>query len=142
VTEHTPYPENVPGDFYVEDGCCTMCEMPFAVAPDLFGEAQNSAGCEHCFVKRQPRTPAELGRMVDAIMCAELQCIRYRGSNRLLQLRLIEVGEGVICDGLPPDLQAEVGRDEADRQRRWQERQRSQAAGRRPPASRPWWRFW
>ena len=33
MEEHTPNPANVPGDFYVQDGCCTMCEVPFAEAP-------------------------------------------------------------------------------------------------------------
>ena len=144
VPEHTPHPANLPGDFYVEDGCCTMCEVPFAEAPDLFGTAQDPKGYPHCFVKRQPETPAELDQMVSTIRCAELQCIRYRGSDRLIQLRLIGDGEGVICDGLPPDLQPEADRREAERQRQWQEYQRAQqaAAGQPPARPRPWWRFW
>ena len=123
MAEHTPHPANVPGDFYVEDGCCTMCEVPFAEAPGLFGTVQDPKGYPHCFVNRQPRTPAELEQMLSAVRCAELQCIRYRGADRLIQLRLVSDGEGAICDGLPPDLQ--------------------QAAGGRPrPRRRPWWRFW
>jgi hypothetical protein len=143
VAEHIPHPANVPGDFYVEDGCCTMCEVPFAEAPELFGTVHDPKGYPHCFVKRQPATPAELDQMVSAIRCAELQCIRYRGVDRLIQLRLVGDGEGVICDGLPADLQAEADRREAERQRWWQEHQQSQqAAGGQPPPPRPWWRFW
>jgi hypothetical protein len=143
VAELKPHPANVPGEFYVVDGCCTLCEVPFAEAPDLFGTVQDPKGYLHCFVKRQPETPAELDQMVSAIRCAELQCIRYRGSDRLIQLRLVSEGEGGICDGLPADLQAEAGRREAERQRRFQEYQQSQrAAGGQHPPRRPWWRFW
>jgi hypothetical protein len=82
-----------------------MCEVPFAEAPGLFGTSQDPKGYPHCFVKRQPESPIELEQMVRAIRCAELQCIRYRGTDRLLQLRLVEMGEGAVCDRLPPDLQ-------------------------------------
>ena len=126
MEERTPNPANVPGDFYVEDGCCTMCEVPFTEAPDLFGTFQDPKGYESCYVKRQPESPAELDQMVSAIRFAELKCIRYRGTEQLIQLRLIGDGAGGICDGLPPELQQEVDRREAERQRR----------------CRPWWRFW
>jgi hypothetical protein len=105
MAKHQPHPANVPGDFYVEDGCCTMCEVPFAEAPELFGTVQDPKGYPHCFVKRQPESPVELEQMLSAVRCAELKCIRYRGSDRVLQLRLIGDGEGEICDGLPADLQ-------------------------------------
>ncbi len=131
MTEHIPYPTNVPGEFYVEDGCCTMCEVPFAEAPNLFGTAEDPNGYSHCYVKRQPESPQELDQMVRAIRFAELQCIRYRGADRLIQLRLIGVGEGKICDGLPLDLQQQaVARHE--------HLAKSEYASSR----RPWWRFW
>jgi hypothetical protein len=101
MTQHLPHPANVPGDFYVEDGCCTMCEVPFSEAHDLFGISRYPI---HCFVKRQPETPAEVDQMVRAIQFAELKCIRYRGTDRLLQLRLVETGEGETCDNLPVEL--------------------------------------
>lgn len=103
MSERIPHPANVPGDFYVEDGCCTMCEVPFAEAAALFGTAQDPKGYPHCYVKRQPESPTELAQMVSAIRCAELQCIRYRGTDRLIQLRLVEIREGAVCDSLPPD---------------------------------------
>lgn len=137
MAEHTPHPSNALGDFYVEDGCCTMCEVPLVEAPDLFGVFEDLSGHSHCFVKRQPETPAELDQMVSAVRCADLQCIRYRGSDRLIQLRLVEDGEGVVCDGLPADLQAEADRREAERQRRWQEYQRSHQAPGDPPPPQP-----
>jgi hypothetical protein len=144
MTEHKPHPANVPGDFYVKDGCCTMCEVPFAEAPNLFGATHDPRGYTHCFVRRQPEAPAELDQMVSAIRCAELQCIRYRGTDRLVQLRLVGVGEGIICDGLPSDLQEKANQQEAERQREWLEFQKTQPSDRsQPPDSRrPWWRFW
>src|SRR5439155_2532467 len=90
MAEHRPHPANVPGDYYVEDGCCTMCLVPFTEAPELFGECQDPKGYPHCFVKRQPETPDELTKMLSTIRCAELMCIRYRGTDRRIQLKLVE----------------------------------------------------
>ena len=35
-TNRTSYRLNVIGPFYVEDGCCTLCAVPDAIAPELF----------------------------------------------------------------------------------------------------------
>jgi hypothetical protein len=120
MSEHKPHAANVPGDFYVEDGCCTMCEVPFAEAPELFGTCQDPKGYPHCFVKRQPETPHEIIRMLSAVRCAELMCIRYRGTDRRIQLQLLEADSGSVCDKLPPDLQRRADDQEATRKRRWQ----------------------
>lgn len=109
MAERKPHPANEPGEFYVEDGCCTMCEAPFAQAPDLFGVCQDSRGYPHCFVRRQPVTPGELDQMVSAIQVAELQCIRYRGGDRAIQLRLVQGGDAGTCDHLPAGLELGVG---------------------------------
>lgn len=137
MREHTPHPANVPGDFYVEEGCCTMCLVPFAEAPELFGEVQDPKGYPHCFVKRQPETPAELTRMLRTIRCAELMCIRYRGTERRIQLELVEADFGEVCDNLPPDLQQRVD-EEASRQKETQPAASRSSA--RP--KKAWWRFW
>jgi hypothetical protein len=115
-----PHPANVSGDFYVEDGCCTLCEVPFSEAANLFGWWPNPDSPEHCFVKRQPQNSAEVDQMVMAIRCAELQCIHYRGSDRELQSRLVNIGEGMICDNLPPDLRSKAERIEVEKLRRYQ----------------------
>jgi hypothetical protein len=100
-----PHPANVPGDFYVEDGCCTMCTLPFAEAPDLIGEARDPSGeYFHCFVKRQPQSQLETEQMLSAIAVAELKCFRYRGIDRQIMSRLVETDEGDVCDNLPEDL--------------------------------------
>jgi hypothetical protein len=102
VAELKPHPANVPGDFYVVDGCCTMCEIPFSEAPDLFGRFQEPEGCQHCYVQQQPERPAEVDAMIRAIQCAELLCIRYRGTDKVILDRLETAGESGICDALPP----------------------------------------
>ena len=84
MSDSTPYPENVPGDFYVAKDCCTMCDMPFVVAKDLFGKA----GEDHCYVKKQPTTADELRRMIDAAESADLGCIRYKGNDPKILQRL------------------------------------------------------
>ena len=116
-----------------------MCEVPFASAPELFGTVQDPKGYPHCYVKRQPATQAELDGMLMAVKCAELECIRYRGSDRLIQLELVQADLGIVCDGLPADLQAEADRCEVERQRRWLEHLRSQHAlgDTRPTPPRP-----
>lgn len=104
---YIPHPANVPGDFYVEDGCCTMCEVPFIDAPELFGVVQDPKGYPHCFVKRQPGSEVELDRMVSAIRHAEFKCIRYRGTDRRIHLKLIAIGEHAACDN--PILDSDPG---------------------------------
>ena len=96
-----PHPANVPGDYYVEDGCCTMCMLPFNEAPGLIGETSDPRGYSHCFVKRQPRSEREIEQMISAIQVAELRCIRYRGNDVNVLSRLVEVGEAQACDVLP-----------------------------------------
>ncbi|MFO1094028.1 MAG: hypothetical protein U0992_12060 [Planctomycetaceae bacterium] len=123
MSEPRPHPANVPGDFYVEDGCCTMCEVPFTHAPELFGECQDPKGYVHCYVKRQPQNSSELASMLEVIQCAELECIRYRGGDRQIQLELVNREEGNICDNLALDLRERVNAQKLKR-------------------NRPWWKFW
>lgn len=130
MPEPKPHPANVPGDFYVEDGCCTMCLAPFEKAPELFGEIQDPKGYPHCYVKRQPESSSELAKMLSAIRCAELMCIRYRGDDRRIQLTLIEADSGRVCDNLPPDLQRQADDQEANQIRRLKR------------LAKPWWKFW
>lgn len=98
--------ENAPGDFYVEDGCCLTCAVPFTVAPDMF--AWSSDGNEQCIVCRQPSTPEDLDRMLAAFRVADMGCIRYKGSERPILMRLVAAKEHAQCDDLPPDLLVEA----------------------------------
>lgn len=85
-----PHPANVPGPFYVEDGCCISCGVWEEVAPDLLSWLDDTDDkYSHCFVKRQPETDAEFERMMDAMMVGEADCIRVHAckSEWLTRLR-------------------------------------------------------
>ena len=112
-----PYPENVDGDFYVKQNCCTMCDVPMVEAPELFTYAIGEDGePDHCYVFRQPSNDAEITDMLSVIQGAEFRCVRYRGSDPDLLQRLIDLGESDVCDAIP------------------------QTDDSHP--SKPWWCFW
>jgi hypothetical protein len=96
------YRLNVEGDFYVVDGCCTLCGVPGITAPELFGgfnpDGTVPPDVDHCWVKRQPRSDAELNAMVETMARQELQCIRYRGTDSRIVDRLRDIGEGDQVD--------------------------------------------
>jgi hypothetical protein len=79
--KNKPHPRNAPGDFYVEDGCCTTCDVPFYYAPDLFKYDNTET---HCFVSKQPANEAENYQIIKALWASELECIRYRTCLQLI----------------------------------------------------------
>ena len=81
----SPHPANVPGQFYVEDGCCMTCGVPNDIAPDLFDWVE---GENHCFVKKQPSKPAEFDRMFEAMNGMEAYCIRAKFADPEFYARL------------------------------------------------------
>lgn len=98
TNERKPHPQNVAGDFYVQDECCTLCDIPRTEAPELFALTENE---DHCFVSRQPQTEDEISQMLSAIACAELKCIHYRGRDPAIISRLSAMGEMDVCDSTP-----------------------------------------
>ena len=104
MTDIKPHPLNAPGDFYVEDGCCTACEVPFTEAPSQFKYDDTS----HCYICRQPSTVEETEGMLNAIACADLQCIRYRGSDNQIFDRLAALGEVEVCDNPPAGFRPRI----------------------------------
>jgi hypothetical protein len=90
-----PHASNVPGPFYVVDGCCTTCGVPemasrnFQFGPD-----------GHCYVSKQP-DQSELDQVLRVVRTQELGCIRYRGSDLVVLRRLAEAGESAQCDAPP-----------------------------------------
>jgi hypothetical protein len=92
---------NVPGDFYVVNGCCTGCEVPFREAPGHF--EMDSDG--HCYVCKQPVTPADVDGMIQAVSVAEVNCIRYAGSDPVVLRKLTSIGEQDQCDMLSTENQ-------------------------------------
>lgn len=59
--------------------------------------------------------------MIMAIRVAELQCIHYSGNDLVIQTQLVELGEGMVCDNLPPDLRRKAQRMESEKLRRWRQ---------------------
>jgi ferredoxin len=94
---YRPYPKNVPGSFYVVDGCCIACAIPQGEAPDHFAFDQDG----HCYIKKQPCTQTEIDRMLQAMWSAELDCIRYCGRDSNVFQRLGAMGKPHLCD-FPP----------------------------------------
>jgi hypothetical protein len=80
-----PHPANVPGPFYVENGCCMSCAVPESVAPELFGWLEDEP---HCYVKRQPESPEEMAQMLEAMCSSEADCIRARSCSPEFLLEL------------------------------------------------------
>lgn len=99
-TRRIPFSENMQGDFYVEKGCCTSCGMPSTVAPELFSYAPDG----HCYVSRQPSNAIEIRKMIEAFEVQDIGCMRYKGKNRVVQIKLVALGEGDQCDELDQEL--------------------------------------
>jgi hypothetical protein len=91
------HPQNVAGPFYVEDGCCLTCTVPFEAAPGLF--SWNEAH-DHCFVSRQPSTDDEVRQMLEAVANSGEACIRYRGDAPEVVRALARRGDAHLWD--PP----------------------------------------
>ena len=98
-----PYPKNVPGPFYVENACCITCGIPTEEAPEVFAWDHNGEFDSHCFVHCQPQTPEAISKGLKAIKHAEIDCIRYRGSDPAIKQRLVEQGSEDNID--PPPTQ-------------------------------------
>lgn len=92
-----PHPANVPGTFYVEDGCCISCGVWKDVAPDLLAWIPDGS-YSHCYVARQPQTEEEFARMVDAMNVGEVDCIRARNCRTDWAERLRRAGLGHQID--------------------------------------------
>ena len=114
MSKVVPHALNVPGDFYVEDGCCTSCEMPFQEAPGHF--KYDDGG--HCYVCKQPSTEEETAQMVSAVSVSELSCIRYAGHDPSVLKALVELNESGQCDALANESSP------------------------RPAPRKVWWAFW
>lgn len=95
MPSRTPHPLNVAGAFYVESGCCLLCDLPRAVAPELF---RYTASGDHCYIHRQPKTPAEKQKMIEVLKHQDLDCIRCRSCDPRLLKQLREHGLEEACD--------------------------------------------
>lgn len=87
------YKLNAPGDFYVEDGACISCGMPFHESPDLIGEDTSDDIGYHCYFKRQPSNNTEIK---DAIHAMEVSCcgaLHYSGADEKVIKMIVAAGE-------------------------------------------------
>lgn len=94
--------------FYIEAGCCLLCGVPEAIAPELF-----RTGHEHCHFLRQPCSPAEIDKTIEAMRSSEVDCIRYGGSDGSLLKRIGEAGLASLADdpqvaAFPPQVRDRV----------------------------------
>ena len=72
-----PHPANVPGDFYVAQGCCLACGVWETEAPGLLDWLEEGE-FPSCYVARQPETDAEFRQMMRAMQVNEVDCLRVR----------------------------------------------------------------
>lgn len=79
MTKLAPHPMNAKGDFYVENQCCTGCDLPSAEAPEMFKYEG-----DHCYVCRQPETKEEVVKILNAMEIQDLDCIQYKGKNKAI----------------------------------------------------------
>src|SRR5438477_9671707 len=89
-------PQNAPGDFYVQAGCCTKCCMVHGEAPNLLNDP--SQPFEECYFRRQPQTPQEFEQAVAAICVSEVCALRYAGCDPQILRKLHEHGLAGQCD--------------------------------------------
>ncbi len=96
------YPENVKGDFYVENQVCITCGAPEAEAPDLIEHSKLEYG--HCYFKKQPATADELDRAISAMQVSCIAGVRYGGKDKAILKRLYDLGLQADCDYKLDDL--------------------------------------
>jgi 4Fe-4S single cluster domain of Ferredoxin I len=82
------FPKNVPGPFYVANEQCLACGTPEQEAPDLM-ESDEQTG--HCYFKKQPTTPEELERAVQAVQVSCCGAVLYSGNDPAILRRLKEL---------------------------------------------------
>jgi hypothetical protein len=55
-------------------------------------------------VSQQPTNAIEVRNMIEAFEVQDIGCIRYKGKNRVVQIKLVALGEGDQCDELDQEL--------------------------------------
>jgi hypothetical protein len=92
-------PENAPGDFYVQADCCTSCCLVHEDAPDLLNDPAEPF--RECYFRRQPQTPEEIDRAINAICVSEMAALRYGGTDPVIIAKMRERGVADQCDHTP-----------------------------------------
>ena len=82
----------------MQEGCCTACGVPQAIAPELVGwTGEKAPSC--CWI-RQPESQEEVDRAIKIIQAQELGCHRYAGNDPAILERLPREE----CDFLCPEM--------------------------------------
>ena len=79
---------------------CLICMAPEHEAPDLMGffdGDQAGAANSHCYFKKQPQTPEETERAINAVRAACCGALRYGGDDQRLIDRLLAAGVDADC---------------------------------------------
>jgi hypothetical protein len=97
LTYKGQYPLNR-GDFYTENGSCTVCGAPQAEAPDLIEHAKVDG---HCYFRRQPVTETDIDQAIAAMQVSCVGALRYGGTDEGILKRLYENGMAELCDNKP-----------------------------------------
>lgn len=92
-------PENAPGDFYVQADLCTQCCLPHGEAPELLNDPKQPF--RECYFRRQPQTPAEVNRAINAISVSEMCALRYAGNDPAILDKLRARNLAAQCDQTP-----------------------------------------
>ena len=82
------FPKNVSGPFYVANEQCLACGAPEQEAPDLMASDEQTG---HCYFKKQPTTPEELERAVQAISVSCCGAVLSVGNDPAILRRLKEL---------------------------------------------------
>lgn len=82
-----PTPKNVPGDFYVQCNSCISCGVTEDLAPDLIVLEDDG-----CYFKKQPVTPDEINRALDAMAASCVNSIRYGGKDPDILKKIQAIG--------------------------------------------------
>ena len=107
-------PDSVPGPFYVVKDQCIICALPVETAPAnitwsavTFARANGCGDCpSHCRIERQPQTPEELARVIEAARTSCVEAIRYCGTDPQVLATMRARGLAHLCDALPESARA------------------------------------
>ncbi len=99
--EFKAHPDNVPGPFYTEDACL-FCGAPEAAAPELIGWTNYSKEGMNCIFVKQPESPEEVEKAINAMSVSCVANLRYRGNDPVILEKLKAMGNGDICDAFDP----------------------------------------
>lgn len=85
MTRRARTPRNVPGPFFTEKDCCIACRAPEAEAPDLMAFDEDAGSC---YFRRQPVTPEEVERAINAVAVSCCDGVQYDGDDPAILVRL------------------------------------------------------